>query len=79
MGYPEYTLKIPRDLRLRFWDFYRNLDGSTSWASGLYRYLSDEVVVNCLRRQREVLLDRGHEKEAELVKEILRKFYGENL
>lgn len=28
VGYPEYTLKIPKDSRLRFWDFYRNRDGS---------------------------------------------------
>lgn len=40
VGYREYTLKIPKDSRLRFWDFHRNNDGSTKWNpafSGIYQ------------------------------------------
>ncbi|KUK07749.1 MAG: hypothetical protein XD48_0084 [Archaeoglobus fulgidus] len=74
VGYPEYTLKIPKDSRLRFWDFYSNSDGSTFWGTGLFRYLSDEVVVNYLTKQREVLIENGHTKEAEVVERILEEF-----
>jgi len=79
VGYPEYTLKIPKDSRLNFWDFYRNTDGSIFWGTGLYRYLSDEVVVCYLRRQHEVLTGKGYKKEAKVVREVLRKFYGNYL
>jgi hypothetical protein len=75
VGYPEYTLKIPRDSRLRFWDFHRNSDGSTFWGSGLVRYINDEAVVNYLKRQAEVLVDNGHTNEAKLVRRVMRKFY----
>jgi hypothetical protein len=75
VGYPEYTLKIPRDSRLRFWDFHRNSDGSMFWGTGLVRYISDETVVNYLRRQIEVLIDNGYTNEAKLVKEVMRRFY----
>ncbi|WP_290597196.1 MULTISPECIES: hypothetical protein [unclassified Archaeoglobus] len=79
VGHPEYTLKIPKDSRLKFWDFYRNTDGSIFWGTGLYRYLSDEVVVRYLRRQQEVLNENSHEKEAEVVGDVLRRFYGKDL
>lgn len=75
IGYPEYTLKIPKDSRLRFWDFYRNSDGSMFWGTGLYRYLSDTAVVRYLEKQNEVLLNNSHNGEAEKVKEILMTFY----
>ena len=79
VGHPEYTLKIPKDSRLKFWDFYRNADGSIFWGTGLYRYLSDEVVVRYLKRQQEVLTKKGHKKEAKVVKVILKRFYAKDL
>lgn len=79
VGYPEYTLKIPKDSRMKFWDFYRNSNGSIFWGTGLYRYLSNDVVVGYLKRQQEVLNENGHEKEAEVVGDVLRRFYGKNL
>ncbi len=75
IGYPEYTLKIPRDSRLRFWEFYRNSDGSMAWGTGLFRYLSDESVVRYLEKQSEVLIKNGHIKEAKVVEEVMKKFY----
>lgn len=75
VGYPEYTLKIPKDSRLRFWDFYRNSDGSTFWGTGLVRYLSDEVAVNYLIKQRDVLIRNGHVEEAKIAEEVMRRFY----
>lgn len=76
VGYSEYTLKIPRDSRLRFWELYRNRDGSMAWATGLFRYLSDGSVVRYLERQSEVLIKNGHTKEAKVVEEVMKKFYG---
>jgi len=75
VGYPEYTLKIPKDSRLMFWDFYRNRDGSTFWGTGLFRYLGDDVVVNYLTKQKEVLIQNGHQKEASLIDEIQKEFF----
>lgn len=75
VGYRKYTLKIPKDSRLMFWDFYRNADGSISWKTGLFRYLNDTVVVGYLKRQHGILLDNGHRTEAETVEEILTTFY----
>jgi len=79
VGFQDYTLKIPKDSRLKFWDFYRNADGSIFWGTGLYRYISDKVVISYLRTQQEVLLEKGHEIEAELVADILRRFYGKDM
>jgi len=79
VGRPEYTLKIPKDSRLKFWDFYRNTDGSIFWGTGLYRYLSDGAVVKYLERQQEVLFKKGYKKEAKLIGDILRRFYGKDL
>ena len=76
VGYPEYTLKIPRDSRLRFWDFYRNSNGSMFWGTGLFRYLSDKVIVNYLRRQFDVLIEHGHGDKARVVENVLTNFYG---
>ncbi|AKG91840.1 hypothetical protein GAH_00829 [Geoglobus ahangari] len=78
VGYPEYTLKIPKDSRLEFWDFYRNSDGSIFWGTGLFRYLSDKVVVNYLKKQREVLIERGYGDKAEVVSKILSNFFIEH-
>lgn len=75
VGYREHTLKVPRDSRLMFWDFYRNSNSSISWKTGLFRYLSDKVVVSYLEKQHEILLDNGHRTEAETVEEILTTFY----
>lgn len=75
VGYSEYTLKIPKDSRLMFWNFHRNADGSMFWGTGLYRYLSDDVVVRYLKKQQETLVEKNHLKEAEIVEGVLNKFY----
>lgn len=43
--------------------------------SSLFRYLSDESVVEYLIGQREVLMAKGHENEAKLVEEVGKKFF----
>lgn len=73
VGYPEYTLKIPQECRLRFWDFYMNRDGSTAWGTGLYRYLTDEQVISYLNAQIDELKREGYEDEALLAERVLER------
>jgi len=67
------ALKIPRECRLRFWDFYSTSSGEVFWGTGLYRYLSDEQVVSYLNAQIDELRERGYEDEALLARRVLER------
>lgn len=39
------------EIKVKFWDYYKNAgdENLILWASGLFRYISDETVLNILR------------------------------
>ena len=66
------SLKIPKDSRLYFWDFYRNQNTPKKvWAHGLFRYLSDESIEKYLLAQLDRLKLKGHVVESKIVADVL--------
>ena len=62
----------PREaVKLKYWDFYQNKDGSTLWGSELIRYFDDTTAVKFLERAVEV--KRGT-PEKDFAKEFLRHY-----
>lgn len=59
-------------IKVRFWDFYKNAgeENLILWASGLFRYISDETVLNILRGIGEQYKNSGREvsKVVELIR-----------
>jgi hypothetical protein len=51
------------DIKVRFWDYYKNAgdENLILWASGLFRYISDETVLNILRGIGEQYKNSGYE------------------
>ena len=51
-GDKDKSLEIDYDtIKIKFWDYYKNADDETLvlWASGLFRYISDETILNMLK------------------------------
>lgn len=75
VGDKEMSLKIPKDSRLYFWDFYRNQNTpEKKWGSGLFRYLSDDSIEKYLLAQLETLKINGHVPESKIVADILKLY-----
>jgi len=51
------------EIKVRFWDYYKNAgdENLILWASGLFRYISDETVLNILRGIGEQYKNSGYE------------------
>ena len=78
-GDKETSLKIPKDSRLLFWDFYRNPNTPEKvWHTGLFRYVHDNSILEYLRSQLETLQKNNHEEESDKVEEVL-GIFEENL
>jgi cyclopropane fatty-acyl-phospholipid synthase-like methyltransferase len=75
VGEPSLSLKIPKDARLRFWDYYQNKNTPEKiWSTGLFRYVSDVSIRKYLEKQADRLSEKGHAREHEIVDRLL-KFY----
>ncbi len=75
VGDKQTSLKIPKDSRLYFWDFYSNQTTSEKiWGCGLFRYVSDESIKKYLIAQLDKLNINGHVAESKIVSDVL-KFY----
>lgn len=58
------SLEVDYDeIKVRFWDYYKNAgdENLILWASGLFRYISDETVLNILRGIGEQYKNSGRE------------------
>ena len=74
-GEEKNSLKIPKDSRLFFWDYYQNPKSPLPiWSSGLFRYLNDESITKYLKEQAEKLKEKGHDEELEIVERVLGLF-----
>ena len=47
-GNKETSIIISPNIKLKFWNYYKNKDGSIKWGSGLVRYINDEVSLKIL-------------------------------
>lgn len=71
-GDKEKSIEINYDkIKVKFWDYYKNAGAPDLivWASGLVRYISDEIVLNILRGVGEQYKNSGNDtkKIAELI------------
>jgi len=75
VGDKETSLKIPKDSRLLYWDFYRNPNSPVKlWQTGLFRYVNDNSIREYLQAQHEKLKMNGHDAEAKIVKKSLEHY-----
>lgn len=63
-GNKETSLSLTSKIKLKFWDYFKNKDGSKRWSSGLFRYVNDESVLKVLQDlKKEYNKLKGFEKE----------------
>ena len=64
-GDPDKSLEIDANLNIRFWDYYKNPNepNKISWASGLFRYVSDDTISKLLRNLRKLYSDNNSSEE----------------
>jgi len=75
MGDKQNSLKVPKDSRLYFWDFYRNANTPEKiWSTGLFRYVSDETIEKFLEAQLNRLNAKGHITESKVVADVLQLY-----
>jgi len=63
-GDKERSIEVPfQEVKVRFWDHYRNpaAEDLILWASGLFRYISDGVVLGILRALEKRYVDGGRD------------------
>lgn len=64
-GDPVKSVEIDPDIIIKFWDYYKNPfePGRQVWASGLFRYLDDKVILKFLSDLKRVCIDRNLSEE----------------
>lgn len=68
-GDPKYcfSFSLKEASNFKFWDFYSNKTSDEKWNTGLHRYLSNEQIVNIIKRAIEI-------KQDEVIKNKLKEF-----
>ncbi len=63
-GNKESSIVINPKIKLQFWNYFKNKDGSKKWSSGRFRYVSDKLVLMVLEDlKKEYDKLEGFEKE----------------
>ena len=73
-AHPKYRIEFTKEesRQMRFWDFYSNKNSEKEqWGTGLFRYLSNEQILEVLKKTVEV---KQGTKDYELAKELLEVF-----
>ncbi len=71
------SLEIDYDaVKIKFWDYYKNAGDEKLilWASGLFRYISDETVLNILKGIGEQY--KNSERDVSEIIELIRHYEG---
>ena len=80
-GNKETSLAITPKIKIKFWNYFKNKDGSKRWSSGLFRYVNDESVLKVLQDlKREYNELNGFEREKKnlnILIERYKKYIGE--
>ena len=75
--HPKYRIEFTKEeaKQMRFWDFYSNKNSDKeTWGTGLFRYLSNEQILEVLKRMLEV---KEGKQDYELAKELTEVFCNE--
>ena len=76
-AHPKYRIEFTKEeaKQMRFWDFYSNKNTSReAWGTGLFRYLSNEQILDVLKRMLEV---KEGKQDYDLAKELTEVFCSE--
>lgn len=60
-GNKHTSIKIDKRIKLKFWDFYRNQNNpdNIQWGTGLFRYISDVIILKLLNNLKEEYVELG--------------------
>jgi hypothetical protein len=74
-GNKKTSIIISPKIRLKFWNYFKNKDGSLLWGCGLVRYLDDEIALKILfdlKKEYDKLL--GFEKEKRNLDILIKRY-----
>jgi len=76
-GNKETSIVIPPEIKLKFWNYFKNMDESKKWSSGLFRYINDVQALQILiDLKKEFDKFSGFNKEKDNLNMLIKRYEG---
>jgi len=76
-GNKQTSIIIPENIKIKFWNYFKNEDNSKKWSSGLFRYINDAQALQILLDLKKAFSKlEGFEKEKSNLDVLIKRYKG---